>query len=115
MSVHIYILAKKTAKYQCPECGQEHSRLDNEEERVWQHGDVVFYPCFIHCRRPRVKCERSGKIHVVEAPWSRKGSRYTMLFESFAMKPVEKLPFEQARKSCRSSRRANFCASAIHR
>ena len=70
-AVHIYVTARKTAKYACPKCGEMGSRHDNEEERVWQHGDVVFYPCYVHCRRPRVRCEKCGKIHVVTAPWAR--------------------------------------------
>ncbi|MGI6215360.1 MAG: transposase family protein [Christensenellales bacterium] len=31
------------------------SRYENLE-RVWRHGDVMFYPCYVHCRRPRVRC-----------------------------------------------------------
>ena len=30
-------------------------------------------PCYVHCRRPRIKC-KDHKIRVVEAPWARKGS-----------------------------------------
>ena len=102
--VHIYVSANKSAKYPCPECGELHKRYDDEEnERVWQHGDVVFFPCFVHCRRPRVKCKKCTKTHVVTAPWSRKGSRYTLLFEAYAMLLAEKLPIEQARKFVRIS------------
>jgi len=102
-AVHIYVEARKTAKYLCPVCEAALPRYDNEEERVWQHGDVVFFPCYVHCRRPRVKCPICGKIHVVTAPWARKGSRYTLLFEAYAMLLTEKLPLEQARKFLRIS------------
>ena len=44
-AVHIYVTARKTAKYPCPKCAEMWPRHDNEEERVWQHGDVVFFPC----------------------------------------------------------------------
>ena len=101
--VHIYVTCRKTAQYQCPECGDQHKRYDNEEERIWQHGDVVFFPCYIHCRRPRVKCDKTGGTHVVTAPWARKGSRYTLLFEAYSMLLAEKLPIEQARKFVRIS------------
>jgi len=98
------VKANKNAKYPCPECGGLHKRYDDEEnERVWQHGDVVFFPCFIHCRRPRVKCGKCEGIHVVTAPWARKGSRYTLLFEAYSMLLAEKLPIEQARKFVRIS------------
>jgi transposase len=102
-SVHIDVKARKTAKYPCPECGEMQPRHDNEEERIWQHGDVVFFPCYVHCRRPRVKCGRCKKIHVVTPPWARERSRYTLLFEAYAMLLAEKLPLEQARKFLRIS------------
>ena len=41
-AVHKYVTARKTAKYPCPVCGEMVVRHDNEEERIWQHGDVVF-------------------------------------------------------------------------
>jgi len=102
-AVHIYVEARKTAKYACPACGDMLPRYDNEQERVWQHGDVVFFPCYVHCRRPRVKCPRCGKIHVVTPPWARERSRYTLLFEAYAMLLSERLPLEQARKFLRIS------------
>ena len=102
-AVHIYVAARKTAKYPCPVCGEMQPRHDNEEERIWQHGDVVFFPCYVHCRRPRVKCGKCNKIHVVTPPWARERSRYTLLFEAYAMLLAEKLPLEQARQFLRIS------------
>ena len=102
-AVHIYVTADKNAQYPCPKCKKMQSRFDNEDERVWQHGDVVFFPCYVHCRRPRVKCKKCDKIHVVTAPWARERSRYTLLFEAYSMLLAEKLPIEQARQFLRIS------------
>ena len=100
--VHVYVTARKTAKYACPKCGKMCERYDDEEaERVWRHGDVVFFPCYVHCRRPRIKCGK--EIHVVTAPWARPGSRYTLLFESYAMLLVQAMTVNQARKLLRIS------------
>lgn len=100
--VHIYVGTRKTAEYPCPECGKLCERYDDEEtERVWRHGDVVFFPCYVHCRRPRVKCGK--EIHVVTAPWARANSRYTLLFESYAMLLVKSMPVNHARKLLRIS------------
>ena len=105
-SVHVYIEAKKTSKYPCPECHKLCRRYDNEdEERIWRHADVVLYPCYIHCRRPRVECEEHG-IRVTDAPWSRKGSRNTLLFEGYAMMLAQMSTFEEARKALKISRTA---------
>lgn len=104
--VHVIVSARKTAKYPCPECGELCERYDDEEqERVWRHGDVVFFPCFVHCRRPRIKCKKHG-IHVVTAPWARPNSRYTLLFESYTMLLVRSMPVENARKLLRISHTA---------
>ena len=100
--VHIYVSARKTAKYPCPKCGKMCQRYDDEEtERTWRHGDVVFFPCYVHCRRPRIRCGK--EIHVVTAPWARAGSRYTLLFESYAMLLVRSMTVNEARKMLRIS------------
>lgn len=102
-AVHIYVKASKTSKYACTECGKLLPVWDFDRERVWQHGDVVFFPCYVHCKRPRVKCPDCGKIHVAETPWARARSRYTLLFESYALMLCEHMPVEQARKYIRIS------------
>jgi len=105
-TVHVYVDARKTAKYACAECGQLSERYDDEdEEREWRHADVVMYPCYIHCRRPRVKCEQHG-VRVVDAPWARKGARQTLLFEGYAMMLAELLPMNEAKRVLRVSRTA---------
>ena len=105
-SVHVYVRARKTAKYPCPICGKESKRYDDEEdERSWRHADVVMYPCYIHCRRPRVNCSEHG-IHVIDAPWARKGARQTLLFEGYAMMLAETMTLNEARRLLRISRTA---------
>lgn len=95
--VHVFVVARKTAEYPCPECGKICKRYDDEDtERIWRHGDVVFFPCYVHCRRPRIKCKEHG-TRVVTAPWARKNSRYTLLFESYAMLLMKSMPIENAR------------------
>jgi len=99
----VTVSARKTAKYPCPECESMCERYDDEEkERTWRHGDVVFFPCYVHCRRPRIRCSEHG-IRVVAAPWARPNSRYTLLFESYTMLLVESMPVERARKLLRIS------------
>lgn len=105
-AVHVYVEARKTAKYACPVCGKYSKRYDDEdEERSWRHADVVMYPCYIHCRRPRVNCEEHG-IHVVDAPWARRDARQTLLFEGYAMMLAETSTLNEACKVLRISRTA---------
>ncbi len=105
-AVHIYVKASKTTEYPCPECGKMCKRYDDEdEERTWRHGEVVFFPCYVHCRRPRIKCDKHG-VKVADAPWARKYSQYTLLFESYAMLLLQNMTVEAARKLLRISHTA---------
>lgn len=105
-AVHIYVRARETARYLCPICGEESDRYDNEDkERTWRHGDVVFYPCYVHCRRPRVKCKEHG-VHVVTPPWARERSRFTLLMESYAMLLMREMPIAKVQEALRISHSA---------
>ena len=62
MQVHIYVGIRAGARLACPECGCEATVRNGYEpdERVWRHGDCMFCPTFVHCRRPRVRCPFCG-------------------------------------------------------
>lgn len=50
-------------------------------EKSWQHLSMFQYPCYIKARLPVFKDSRTQKTAVLEVPWSRKGSGFTLLFE----------------------------------
>lgn len=96
--VHIYVDIRNGNMLPCPECGKLCTRAGYEKaERVWRHGDIMFYPCYVHCRRPRVRCGEH-KTKVVEALWARKSSRFTMMFEGYAMLIMTDMPIAKASK-----------------
>lgn len=68
----------------CPECGRLMPLHDQQPERVWRHLDTMQFETLIHAKTPRVKCE-SHKVKVIELPWAMKSSRFTLLFEAFAL------------------------------
>lgn len=104
--VHIYVDIREGNLLPCPECGKMCIRAGYEKnERVWRHGDCLFYPCYVHCRRPRVKCE-DHKTKVVEAPWARKNSRFTLLFEGYAMLILADMPILKASKILRCNEKS---------
>ena len=84
--MHKHVSVREGAAISCPKCGGETRRYGYEkEERTWQHGNVFFiYSCYVHCRRPRVLCPRCG-VQQAEAPFARKNSRNTLLFEGLVM------------------------------
>lgn len=50
-------------------------------EKCWQHLSMFQYPCYIKARLPVFKDSRSQKTAVIEVPWARKRSGFTLLFE----------------------------------
>ena len=104
--VHVYVDIREGNLLPCPECGKMCIRAGYEkQERVWRHGDCLFYPCYVHCRRPRVKCS-DHKTKVVEAPWARKNSRFTLLFEGYAMLMLADMPILKASKILRCNEKS---------
>ena len=104
--VHVYVDIREGNLLPCPECGRMCVRAGYEkEERVWRHGDCLFYPCYVHCRRPRVRCGEH-KIKVVEAPWARKSSRFTLMFEGYAMLLLADMPILKASKLLRCNEKS---------
>ena len=83
-AIHIHVGIDKTAALCCPVCGAPTKRYGYEpKERIWRHADCLFYPCYVHCKRPRVLCDKCGTVQV-NAPFERKNSRFTLLFEGYA-------------------------------
>jgi len=104
--VHVYVDIRNGNLLPCPECGEMCGRAGFEKtERVWRHGDVMFYPCYVHCRRPRIKCG-NHKTKVTDAPWARKSSRFTMLFEGYAMLILADMPILKASKLLRCNEKS---------
>ena len=57
--VDIYVGIREDAKFVCPVCGGETSRYGYEPtERIWRHGDCMFFPTYVHCKRPRIVCKK---------------------------------------------------------
>lgn len=50
-------------------------------EKTWQHLSLFQYPCFIKARLPVFMDKRTQKTTVIEVPWARKRSGFTLLFE----------------------------------
>lgn len=50
-------------------------------EKCWQHLSMFQYPCYIKAKLPVFQDKRTGKTAVIEVPWARKSSGFTLLFE----------------------------------
>lgn len=82
----------------CPECGTVSPKHDDRLERTWRHLDTMQFGTYLHCQLPRVRCKTHG-VKTVEAPWAGKNSRFTLLFEAFAIRVLKAArSVEEARK-----------------
>jgi transposase len=68
----------------CPECEQPLGCYDHIPERQWRHLDSCQFKTILHARVPRVNCPEHG-VKQVDVPWAEKSSRFTILFERFAI------------------------------
>ena len=104
--VHIYVGVREDAVIVCPHCGQATQRYGYEpNERVWRHGDCMFFPTYVHCRRPRVMCPHCG-VQQINAPFERKNSRFTLLFEGYAMLIMADMPRAKAAQILRCNEKS---------
>jgi len=71
------------AKFGCPDCGAA-SPVHDTAERRWRHLNFFQYETELAARVPRTKCAHDG-VKVVQVPWARPGSGFTLLFEALVM------------------------------
>jgi len=55
------------------------------EEREWRELNTLQFQTKIVCRVPRLKDPDSGKTEMAAVPWAGKHSRFTLMFEAFAV------------------------------
>lgn len=105
-AIHVSVGIRAKAPLVCPKCGKATRRYGYEpQERVWRHADCLFYPCYIHCKRPRVLCDECG-VEQINAPFERKNSRFTLMFEGYAMLIMADTPRRKASRLLRCNEKA---------
>ena len=62
--------------------------IHDTKEKTWRHLNFFQHKCYIHCQVPRIKTSK-GQVLMVDVPWSRKESGFTLLFEGYALKLIE--------------------------
>ena len=76
----------------CPVCGAAAQPIHDRIARRWQHLHFFQFRAYIHAELPRVACLVCGKTTQVEAPWSRKGSGFTLTLEAFVVALCREMP-----------------------
>lgn len=68
----------------CPQCGVRGKAYDKAPEQRWRHLDTMQFETIIIARIPRCQCETCG-VKTIAVPWAAPHSRFTLMFEGFAV------------------------------
>ena len=82
--VDVYVEHPPGTKFCCPKCNQELAVYDHTSSRTWRHLDTMQFKTMLHASTPRVQCPEHG-VRQVQVPWADGSSRFTLLFERFAI------------------------------
>lgn len=58
---------------------------DPRKKHTWRHLDTIQFSTYLHCEVPCVRCKTHG-AKTANIPWAGKNSRFTLLFEAFAIR-----------------------------
>ena len=82
--IDVFVAHKSEVRWRCPQCEQRLPCRDHAEERTWRHLDTCQFQTILHARVPRVDCPEHG-VAQVRVSWAEPRSRFTSLFERFAI------------------------------
>ncbi|WP_047267397.1 ISL3 family transposase [Marinitoga sp. 1197] len=91
--VNIYVNFKRGAKFEIN--GKRYGAYDTVK-KTWRHLNLFQYETYIHARVPRIKTEDGIKI--IEVPWSRPNSGFTLLFEAFVLEMYQHMTVAEISK-----------------
>jgi transposase len=77
--------------FACPECAQGNVKAYDTETKTWRHLNFFQHETYLTARVPRIQCDQCG-IRMVDVPWARPGSGFTLLFEAMIMTLAKSMP-----------------------
>jgi transposase len=96
LEVHITVDYQEGSRFPCPECAESCTVYDSKQ-KMWRHLNFFQYRCYIHARVPRITCE-DHKVRLIEVPWARSGSGFTLLMEAVLLTMLQQMPVSQVAK-----------------
>jgi len=90
----IWIYFDPGSEFVCPKCSGHGCKGYDTEEKIWRHLNFFQYRCDLHCRIPRVNCPTCGVV-LVDVPWARKRSGFSLLMESLILIMAMDMPISK--------------------
>lgn len=81
-------LSHRGGELTCACCEASCSQADVASERTWRHLDTMQFKTEIKAAVPRSRCSDCG-VKTTTVPWASKHSRFTLMFEAFAISVLE--------------------------
>jgi len=100
--VDVWVGHPEGERWRCPKCANELGVYDHARERSWRHLDSCQFQTIVHARPPRVKCPEHGVVQI-EVPWAEGWSRFSTLFERFAIDVLRETSIEAGARLLRVS------------
>ena len=77
--------------FSCPKCEQSGLKAFDTVEKTWRHLNFFQHEACLTARVPRTRCDKCG-THLVNVPWGRSDSGFTLLFEAMIMTLAKSMP-----------------------
>ena len=81
-------LVHQGGRLTCPECQSSCGQADLAPDREWRHLDTMQFETILEARVPRCQCPTCG-VKTIAVCWADKHSRFTLLFEGFAIEVLK--------------------------
>jgi len=82
---------EKGSRFPCPSCGREGCAVHDTFDKTWRHLNFFEHRTYLHARTPRTECEQCG-VKLIQTPWARSGSGFTLLFDARVMMLAKDMP-----------------------
>lgn len=81
--------------FTCSGCGKPDCPTHDTVTKTWRHLDFFQHQAYLTARVARTKCDDCG-VRLVNVPWARPGSGFTLLFEALVMAMISAMPVNAA-------------------
>lgn len=94
----LYLDFESGGSFVCPECEKAGCKAYDTTEKTWRHLNFFQHEAYLHARVPRVNCGQCG-IKLVDVPWARAGSGFTLMFEAIVLMLVKSMPVAEVART----------------
>lgn len=87
----IHIDFARGSEFSCPSC-QAPAKAYDTKKQSWRHMNFFQHQAYLHARVPRIKCSHGCGVKLIDVPWARSGSAFTLLFEALILSYCKEMP-----------------------